>query len=189
MSEANVARPFRVALLAVVLVGSSQIGRTQRLPQSTSVVILGTGTPVADPSRSGPGVAILVGSEAYIIDAGPGIVRRAAAAADRGFPALRAHNLRRVFITHLHSDHTLGLPDLMLTPWPLGRQTPLEVYGPVGIRRMTAHIEEAWNEDEQQRMDGPEALRRPNYKAITHEIEAGKIFDDGKVRVDAIAVP
>jgi ribonuclease BN (tRNA processing enzyme) len=180
--------PFRVAVLALALIASSQLARSQKLAQPMRLVILGTGTPVADPARSGPGVAIVVGSEAYIVDAGPGIVRRAAAAAGQGFPALQAQNLRHVFITHLHSDHTVGLPDLMLSPWPLGRRTPLEVYGPVGIRRMTRLIEEAWEEDEQKRMFGPEGLRRPNYKAVTHEIEAGTIFDDGTVRVDAIAV-
>jgi ribonuclease BN (tRNA processing enzyme) len=178
--------PFRVAVLAAV-VASSPPAQVQKVSEPTRLVILGTGTPVADPARSGPGVAIVVGSEAYIVDAGPGIVRRAAAAASQ-FPALHAHNLRRVFITHLHSDHTLGLPDLMLSPWPLGRQTPLEVYGPPGIRNMTRHIEEAWSEDEQKRMFGPEGLKRPNYKAVAHEVEPGTISNDGKVRVDAIPV-
>ena len=173
IEKSTVPVPLRVAVLAIAVVASIQPARVQKLIQPTRLVILGTGTPVADPTRSGPGVAIVVGSEAYLVDAGPGIVRRAAAAASQGFPALHAHNLRRVFITHLHSDHTLGLPDLMLSPWPLGRQTPLEVYGPLGIRNMTRHIEEAWGEDEQKRMFGPEGLRRPNYKAVTHEIEAG----------------
>ena len=101
----------------------------------TKVVLLGTGTPNADPERWGPAVAIVVDDEAYLVDAGVGIVRRAAAAAAKGILALRASALRRVFITHLHSDHTLGLPDLMLSPWVLERSTPLDVYGPEGIAR------------------------------------------------------
>ena len=182
---------LRVPLRGVVLLGilvCSLPPRVHGQAQPTKLVILGTGTPIADPDRSGPALAVVVGSESYLIDAGPGIVRRAAAAARRGFPALYAENLRRVFITHLHSDHTLGLPDLMLSPWPLGRPVPLDVYGPPGIQRMTSHIEEAWAEDEQLRMFGAERLRRPNYKAVTHKIEAGRIYDDGIVRVDAIAV-
>src|SRR5215212_211594 len=100
----------------------------------TAVVLLGTGTPNADPTRSGPAVAIVVDSTVYIIDAGPGIVRRAAGA------KLTISGLRIAFLTHLHSDHTLGLPDLMFSPWTLGRTTPLAVYGPPGTRAMVEHL-------------------------------------------------
>src|SRR6187401_3356787 len=79
------------------------------------VVMLGTGTPNADPDRSGPSVAIIAGRNAYLVDAGPGVVRRAAAAARLGDSALVASRLRIVFLTHLHSDHTVGLADLILT--------------------------------------------------------------------------
>jgi ribonuclease BN (tRNA processing enzyme) len=180
--------PLRSALVVVAFAALISAGGGQSQIQSTKVVILGTGTPLADPDRSGPGVAIVVGPEAYIVDAGPGIVRRAAAAAAKGFPALNAQNLKRVFITHLHSDHTLGLPDLMFSPWVLGRQVPLEVYGPMGIQRMTSHLEEAWIEDEHMRMFGLEGKSNRGYRALTHEIEAGRIYDDGNVRVDAIPV-
>lgn len=157
--------------------------------QTTKLVMLGTGTPVADPERSGPAVAVVVGDEAYLVDAGPGIVRRAAAAAlKRDLVALRAENLGRVFITHLHSDHTLGLPDLIFSPWVLGRGNPLEVYGPPGIERMTAHIQEAWTEDVAIRRFG-EPGRGHSYKpAVTQEIKPGRIYEDRAVRVDAIPV-
>jgi ribonuclease BN (tRNA processing enzyme) len=86
-------------------------------------VILGTGTPNADPERSGPSVAVVAGNRAYLVDCGPGVVRRAAAAAARhGIAALQADRLGIVFITHLHSDHTLGLPDLMLTAVGVGAE-------------------------------------------------------------------
>src|SRR5262245_12817950 len=91
---------------------------------STVVVMLGTGTPNADPDRSGPAVAVVRGNRAFLVDAGPGVVRRAAAAARNGLKALDAKKLNIVFITHLHSDHTVGLPDLMLTPWVLERTDP-----------------------------------------------------------------
>jgi ribonuclease BN (tRNA processing enzyme) len=81
-------------------------------PPRTQIVILGTGTPIADPERQGPSVAIIVDGVSYLIDAGAGIVRRAAAT---NLEALKARNLQRVFITHLHSDHTLGYPDLILS--------------------------------------------------------------------------
>jgi ribonuclease BN (tRNA processing enzyme) len=154
----------------------------------TRLVVLGTGTPYADPDRSGPALAVVFGHEAYLVDAGPGIVRRAAAAAQKDVPALNPTNLKRVFLTHLHSDHTLGLPDLMFSPWTLGRQVPLQVYGPPGTRQMTGHIEQAWAEDIRVRLFGLEAGRHHNYRAVVQEIRAGRIYDAGQVRVDAIPV-
>lgn len=181
--------PLLVTLSAAACLALAEGHRATGQTRGTRLVILGTGTPTADPDRSGPALAIVVGREAYLVDAGPGIVRRASAAAMRGVPALIATNLRRVFITHLHSDHTLGLPDLMFTPWPLGRPTPLDVYGPPGIERMARRIEEAWADDIAVRVNGPEALRQPNYRAVAHEIKtAGQVYDDGVVRVDALAV-
>lgn len=86
------------------------------LAQGTQVVLLGTGTPNADPDRSGPAVAVVVNGSAYLVDAGPGLVRRAAAAQRGGIAALAAPNLKIVFLTHLHSDHTVGLTDLIFIP-------------------------------------------------------------------------
>ena len=92
----------------------------------TRVVLLGTGTPGAEPDRSGPATAVVVDETAYLIDFGPGVVRQAAAAAAAGVTALRPPNLRIGFLTHLHSDHTAGYPDVVLTPWVLGRRAPLQ---------------------------------------------------------------
>src|SRR5688572_30989277 len=114
----------------------------------TKLVLLGTGTPPADPDRSGPATAVVVNGTPYLVDFGAGVVRRArSAAVDKGIAALDPLNLRVVFVTHLHSDHTVGYPDLILTPWVLGRRVPLEVYGPTGIRRMSEHVLEAYRDD------------------------------------------
>src|SRR5829696_7114184 len=111
-----------LACIALAAVGSAALPRTPperpAAPPRTRVVLLGTGTPNADPDRSGPAVAIVVGTAVYLVDAGPGVVRRAALAARTdSIPALDAPRLERVFLTHLHSDHTLGLPDLLFSPW------------------------------------------------------------------------
>src|SRR5215475_8319083 len=111
--------------------------------EKTLVVMLGTGTPLPDPARSGPATAIVANETAYLVDAGTGVVRRAAAARDKGVKALEPTNLRIAFLTHLHADHTLGLADLILTPWIMGRKEPLELYGPTGTRDMVGHILEA----------------------------------------------
>ena len=113
----------------------------------TAVVLLGTGTPNADPDRSGPAVAVVVNGQPYLVDFGPGVVRRAAAASRSGVDALEVTNLTRAFVTHLHSDHTVGYADLIFTPWVLGRAVPLQVYGPKGLRAMTRHLTAAYRED------------------------------------------
>src|SRR4029077_15528705 len=97
--------------------------------QKTQIVLLGTGTPAPDPERSGPSTAIVVNGTPYLVDFGAGVVRQAAAACKRGVRGLEPVKLRIGFLTHLHSDHTLGFPDLILTPWVMGRKEPLEVYG------------------------------------------------------------
>src|SRR6202158_292298 len=117
-------------------------------PTHTRVVLLGTGTPVPDPDRSGPATAIVVDDSAYLVDFGPGVVRRAKAAVlDRHVTALEPANLKVAFVTHLHSDHTAGYSDLILTGWTAGRRTPIEVYGPVGLQSMTEYILQAYRID------------------------------------------
>ena len=156
---------------------------------ATQVVMLGTGTPNADPDRSGPAVAVIAGGRAYLVDAGPGIVRRAVASAQRGVRALEPSRLSIVFVTHLHSDHTVGLPDLMLTPWVLERHDPLEVYGPPGIKAMTDHLLEAYAEDIRIRQSGLEPEKSEGYKVNAHEIVEGEVYRDSNVTVTAFAVP
>ncbi|NIP61102.1 MAG: MBL fold metallo-hydrolase, partial [Gemmatimonadetes bacterium] len=158
-------RAAALALTLALLLPPSRWGATdgagalgaQEPASRTRVVLLGTGTPNAEPERWGPAVAVVVDSVAYLVDAGPGVVRRAAAAARRhGLEALRAPRLGRVFLTHLHSDHTLGLPDLMLSPWVLERPKPLRVWGPPGTEAMTDAIGDAWTEDIRMRVYGLE---------------------------------
>ena len=98
----------------------------------TKVVMIGTGTPEIDPDRSGPATAIVVNGAPYIIDMGPGIVRRAKSASIvNNIPALDPVKIKVVFVTHsCIPDHTVGFPDLIFTPWTIGRRFPLEVYGP-----------------------------------------------------------
>jgi len=155
----------------------------------TRVVLLGTGTPNANPRRSGPAVAVLVGETPYLFDSGPGVVRRAEAAFEKGNRALAMENLSRVFITHLHSDHTLGLPDLMFSPWVLGRQVPLQVYGPPGIKAMVEHISEAYAEDIQVRLGGKEPANKKGHMAQVHEVRPGLAYEDERVRITAFQVP
>lgn len=156
----------------------------------TAVVMLGTGTPNADPDRSGPAVAVVRAGRSYLVDAGPGVVRRAAAAATlHADSALQPRNLRTLFLTHLHSDHTVGLPDLILSAWTLEREVPLEVYGPPGTQAMVDHLLAAYAADIRNRIDGLEPANPTGYQVRVHEIAPGKVFEDGNVTVTAFAVP
>ena len=152
------------------------------------VVLLGTGTPIADPDRSGPSLALVVEDKAYVVDFGPGVVRRAAAAQLNGVQALRTTNLETAFLTHLHSDHTTGYPDLISTPWVLGRSKPIDVYGPPGLASMTNHILAAYEMDREIRVCGLEPCNPEGYGAVAHEIGPGNCYQDEYVSVEAFEV-
>ena len=157
---------------------------------ATQVVFLGTGTPLPDPDRSGPATAVVVNGSAYLFDAGAGVVRRAAAAARKGITALASVNLKTAFLSHLHSDHTMGLPDLMLTPWTMGRQEPLELYGPAGTRAMVDGIQQAWALDIDRRRNDLQPATPEGWRVNVHELTAtqGQAFKDANVTVTAIPV-
>jgi ribonuclease Z len=170
-------------------------------PARTQIVMLGTGTPIPDPDRSGPGVAIVVDSVAYLFDAGAGIVRRASAAGRNGVKAFAPRGAStqtsgqpsprfdRVFLTHLHSDHTLGLADVIFTPWIQGRAAPLDVYGPVGTRRLVDGILDGNAEDIAERLNAPGGPSADGWKTVVHEIDEGVVFKDSRITVRAFGVP
>jgi ribonuclease BN (tRNA processing enzyme) len=153
----------------------------------TQIVMLGTGNPRPDPERSGPATAIIVNDTPYLIDFGPGVVRRMTAAYEKGVEALGygGINIKTVFLTHMHSDHTVGLPDLIFTPWVMGRKEPLAVYGPKGIKAMTEHVLKAWQVDIDARTNGLNQHNPTGYKVNAHEIAPGVIYRDGNVTVTA----
>jgi ribonuclease BN (tRNA processing enzyme) len=130
----------------------------------------------------------VVNDRAYLVDCGPGVVRRAAAAEKNGISALGVTKLNVVFITHLHSDHTLGYPDLILTPWVLDRAEPLQAFGPRGLKDMTKHIEKAWKKDIEVRRRGLEQANATGYKVVVHEIKPGEVYRDENIRVTAFPV-
>ncbi len=180
------------APLACVGDAGSDAGGGHQPPTDTSprtqIVLLGSGTPNADPDRSGPAVAIVVDDVPYLIDLGPGVVRRAAAAQRLGIEGLAVPKLRTAFLTHLHSDHTLGYADFIFTPWVLERDLPAQVYGPKGTKAMTEHLLAAYEEDIRIRVDGLEPANSEGYKVDVHEIEPGLVFEDERVRVTAFLV-
>ena len=181
----------RIIVAAFAVLATSTTAAQQppaRAAAQTKIVLLGTGTPGPTPDRSGPATAIVVNDTPYLVDFGPGVVRRASAAAtSKGIAALQPVRLRIAFATHLHSDHTVGYPDLIFTPWTVGRREPLEVYGPKGLGAMTEHLLEAYRADIEARTsaDGNQRTFAGGHQANAHEIVAGVVYKDANVTVTA----
>jgi len=190
---------FRTGLLAGAMAAGAlglgagafaQVGAppADKSPQQPFVVFLGTGVPGPTPDRQGPSLAVVAGGRAYLVDVGVGVVRQANAAYLKGIRAMQPRELSIAFVTHLHSDHTIGLPDLMLTPWVIGRTAPLELYGPPGIAAMADNLEKAYAEDIHIRTTGLEQGNLTGYKINAHEIKPGPAYQDSAVKVTAFAV-
>jgi ribonuclease BN (tRNA processing enzyme) len=165
----------------------SQQPQTTLPSQQTGIVLLGTGTPNADPGRMGPSLAIIVKDKSYIVDCGTGLVRRASAAYKKGIPSLKPSRLDTLFITHLHSDHTLGLPDIMLTPGVLSRMKPFKIFGPPGTGAMVRYIQQAYREDVDVRLEGLEPANQEGYVFLPQECAPGRVYQDKHVSVTAFA--
>ena len=168
-------------------------------PARSAVVILGDGTPVISASRSGTSIGIVVRGTLYVFDAGPGVLQRAFEAREKLNLGIR--ELGPVFITHLHSDHTLGLPDLIFYP-DLGMQTGpvqlrregggLNIVGPPGLKVMVQHISAAWTEDREIRsqssMQADNAFARRVNGVTVKEVTDGEVYADSNVTVTAFEV-
>ena len=188
-----------LAFTAAVLVGStSQAGILAQVPKSSSptpssvaprsqILILGTGTPIIDAAHSGTSIGILVRGSLYIFDAGPGVERRLLEAVAKG---TKIDTIPAVFITHLHSDHTLGLPALVYYHGPNAAFRgggPLTVYGPPGISAMMGHIHAAWADDRKARAQvQPDSS---SWQLRGGDITAGIVYCDSNVVVKAFEVP
>ena len=183
---------FLSTLLFLLIYQSVQAQGNFSDSEITKLVLLGTGNPNPSPDQSGCALALVVNDTPYIIDFGPGLVRKSASLSpDYGgsLKALETHKLKTAFLTHLHSDHTTGYPDLILTPWVMGRDEPMEVYGPVGLGHMTDHILEAYQEDIRYRVYGDEPTNNLGWRVNWHEFEQeGEIYRDSNIVVEAFPV-
>ena len=162
---------------------------TSFLISETKLIILGSGTPNPDPERYGSGYAVIVNESAYIVDFGPGIVRRISAMSPSWggkFSSMELENINIAFLTHIHSDHSGALADLILTPWIMGRSEPLNLYGPKGLKAMSENIIEAYIDDINYRLYGSQPANKLGYTTNVNEIiEDGIIYKDNNVEVIA----
>lgn len=169
---------FVVAACFPVLIAQSQT--TTSSPDSTVIVTLGTGTPRLLPDVMGPSTAIVVGKRVFLFDAGTNVERRLAAA------NLPVNGVDALFLTHLHSDHILGIPDLVFASWTMGRDKPFPVYGPAGTSAMLEHFYRAFAVDIKEREK--DYGTTGGYRVNARDIAPGIVYDSGGVRVTAFLV-
>jgi ribonuclease Z len=144
------------------------------------VTLLGTGCPPTNPGRRGPATLIAQGRTRFLVDAGSGV------AAQLHQVGIRAVEVDRLLLTHLHSDHVIDLGHLVLSRWIIGQNAALEVFGPAGTRDHLDRLLALWAWDVAvRRAHMPE--REPPRVAVT-EIAEGVVLRTGGVTVIAFEV-
>jgi ribonuclease Z len=171
--------------------GIAQAQAVSRSPTATvpsdslKVVLLGTGVgPRVNLQQFGASTLVEAGGQRFLFDCGRGTTQRLTQA---GVPL---GSITRVFLTHLHSDHVLQLPDLLLAGWAGGqRAVPLVVWGPAGTRAMMGHLQQAFAFDIQMRRDIDEHLPAAGITVISHEATTDSVvFAEHGVTVTAFLV-
>lgn len=145
------------------------------------VVLLGTGGPELTPGRLGHATLIEAGDQTLLFDAGRGVVQRLYES------GVNPAQVTRVFLTHLHNDHIEGLPTLWITPWfLLGRDTPLQLWGPEGTRQMVDGMRAMFRFDIEHRSNA--FNRRENLEVPVTEIKPGVVYERDGLTVGAFVV-
>jgi ribonuclease Z len=150
--------------------------------QDIKVTLLGTGAPRPVMSRFGPSILVEAGKEKLIFDCGRGATQRLYQL------KIPFNDITGLFLTHLHSDHTVGIPDLWLTGWVMGRDTPLPVWGPPGTKAMMKNLEKAYAFDIHIRRDVDTKLPGAGAKVVVKDIKEGLVYDNNGAKVTAFLV-
>ena len=164
---------------------------SQSIFASTQLVILGSGTPNPNPERGGSAYAVIVDNTPYLVDFGPGAIRSFAAlmpAWGGGMKEMDVTKIEHAFLTHIHSDHTTGLSDLLLTPWIMGRENKLNLYGPKGLEKMAGSLLDAYADDIDYRVNGTQPSNGTGYQFNFTELADGVVFQDRNLKVEAFRV-
>jgi len=148
------------------------------------VILLGSGAgPRVDLQQFGPSILVEAGVERFLFDCGRGSTLRMTQL------GISHGSISRLFLTHLHSDHVIQIPDLLLTGWVGGgRKIPLEVWGPEGTTDMMDHLQQAFAFDIHMRRDIDEKVPGGGIQVISHDITEGIVFDKAGIKVTAFIV-
>jgi ribonuclease Z len=172
----NVAR-IRACLLMLLFLA---FAAAAAFPQNFTVTLLGTGNPRPTINRFGPSILVQAGGQNLLFDCGRGATMRLA--------QLKVEHVDGLFLTHLHSDHIVGIPDLWLTGWVMGRKVPLPIWGPVGTQEMMAHLRQAYAFDIHMRRDVDQRLPAAGVEVQAKDIGQGVVYQSGGVKVTAFLV-
>ena len=170
-------RVMRVVLFVAAVVPAVAQG------QEIKVTLLGTGCPPPVMHRFGPSTLVEAGEQKLLFDAGRGALQRLTQL------KVRWQDVQGVFLTHLHSDHVVGFPDLWLTGWLVGsgRNVPLQVWGPRGTKKMMSHLEQAYEYDIRIRLYDDRAAP-DGVVLLAEDISEGVVYDKGGVKITAFEV-
>jgi ribonuclease BN (tRNA processing enzyme) len=159
------------------------------LEKETQVVVLGTGNPVPDAYRAGPSIAVIHKGEAYLFDVGAGAIQNATTARYKyDIPSLYPSQICCLFLTHLHSDHTIDYAELAFTLW-WRRREPLYAWGPVGLLGMTEGMYDMMAADTAIRTSGINPVQNPDgYKVEVTQISAGVVLQKDDLTIEAFDV-
>ena len=172
-----------ILVVAVASAAACAVTESTDSEAAIRVILLGTGTPAVRAERMGPSLLVQAGTSTMLFDAGRGTALRLQQA------GVSFSDVNRIFLTHLHSDHLIGLDDVWLSRWLLGRQdTPLQIWGPSGSQSLMASLREAFRYDLHIRSSYLLELPFEGAQASVVEIEEGTIYNDGGVTVRAFEV-
>ena len=150
--------------------------------QEIKVTLLGTGTPAPVMNRFGPSILVEAGGQKFLFDAGRGALQRLTQL------KLSWRDVNGVFLTHLHSDHVVGFPDLWLTGWLTAqREAPLHVWGPKGTKNMMSHLEQAYEFDIRMRL-ADEHASATGVVILASDIASGFVVEKNGVKITAFDV-
>ena len=170
--------PLRSSLLALISIAALALASPA---QTLKVILLGTGSPQPRMDRFGPSILVEAGEKKLLFDCGRGAAQRIEQL------SIPLTGIDALFVTHLHSDHIVGIPDLWLTGWARGRKVPLQVWGPDGTKAMMSHLAEAYQFDIQVRQID-DKLPLQGMAVVANDIQQGVVYDRAGIKVTAFLV-
>jgi ribonuclease Z len=172
-------------LVAASLAPALVNAQTPPAPQALKITVLGTGSPRPLMTRFGPSVLIEAGGQKLLIDCGRGAPQRLWQL------DIPLRDVSTVFLTHLHSDHMMGVADLWLTGWlatPFGRRTePIRIYGPAGTREAMSNLEKAFQVDIRSRLED-EKLPPRGISLVASDVAEGTVYEHNGMKITAFDV-